>query len=507
MITVLDCLENTTLKYAENIICKDNIKEITYSNFMQNAKAIGSFLCKYGTMRQPIAVFMDNTAESWEAMIGVVYSGNFYVVIDALMPIERIKNIFSTLKPLAVIVDDKCANQAARLGMGNNVYMYKDIVKTNIDEAILASVRKRMIDTDPIYALFTSGSTGMPKGTVLSHLSVIKYTQWYAETFSITNRTIFGNQTPFYFSMSVSTMFSTIYTGAKLVVIPKQLFSFPVKLIEFMNNEKINTIYWVPSAMNMIANFKALDNHQLPYINTVLFAGEAMPTKQLNYWRQHLSKDTMYANLFGPTETTDIATYYIIDREFNDDEPIPIGAACSNCDVFVLKDDNTLAGENEEGELCVRGSFLALGYYDNPEKTNEVFIQNPLNPHYRDIIYKTGDLVRYNERKELVYVTRKDFQIKHQGYRIELGEIETAVSAVKGIYECACIYDSNKQLIVLCCTGENIDAKTILIGVRDRLPKYMMPNKILVLDNMPHNANGKIDKKFLKNIYQEEHKK
>lgn len=506
MITVLDCLENTTLKYANNIICKDAKKEITFADFQQNAQAIGSFLCRYNVMRKPIAVFMDNTAEAWEAMLGVVYSGNFYVVIDALMPIERIKNIFNTLNPLAVIVDAKCAGQAAKLGMDIDIYMYGEIVKTSVNAAKLNAVRRRMIDTDPIYALFTSGSTGTPKGTVLTHLSVIKYTQWYAETFNITSKTIFGSQTPFYFSMSVSTMFSTIYTGAKLVVIPKQFFSFPVKLIEFMNNEMINTIYWVPSAMNMIANFKALDNHALPYLKTVLFAGEAMPTKQLNYWRQHLSKDVLYANLFGPTETTDIATYYIVNRDFNDDEPIPIGSACSNCDVFVLKNDGTLAGENEEGELCVRGSFLASGYYDNPEKTKEVFVQNPLNTHYPEIIYKTGDLVRYNDRGELVYITRKDFQIKHQGYRIELGEIETAASSVKGVYECACIYDKIKQLIVLYCTGENLTSKEILLGVRDKLPKYMMPNKIFVLESMPHNANGKIDKKLLQNTYQEKEK-
>lgn len=507
MITVLDCLESTASKFATNIICADAKKQIIYADFVKNAKAIGSFLCKYATSRQPVAVFMDNSVEAWEAMMGVVYSGNFYVVIDALMPIERIKNILTTLKPLAVIVDNKCKNQAAKLGMGQAVYSYEEIVQAGLDADKLQAVRKRMIDTDPVYALFTSGSTGVPKGTVLTHLSVIKYIQWYAETFHINEKTVFGSQTPFYFSMSVSTMFSTIYTGAKLVVIPKQLFSFPVKLIEFMNEAKINTIYWVPSAMNMIANFKALDNHQLPFLKTVLFAGEAMPTKQLNYWRQHLSADTMYANLFGPTETTDIATYYVIDREFRDDEPIPIGSACSNCDVFVLNGNDTLASIDEEGELCVRGSFLASGYYNNLEKTKEVFVQNPLNTHYPEIIYKTGDLVKYNDRGELMYITRKDFQIKHQGYRIELGEIEIAVSAVEGVHECGCIYDLDKQLIVLYCSGKNLTSKDILLGVRDRLPKYMIPNKMFFLENLPHNANGKIDKKLLQKIYQNGNKK
>lgn len=347
MITVLDCLENTAVQYPANIICKDAKKEISFTDFVKNAKAIGSFLRKYGAMRKPVAVFMDNTAEAWEAMIGAVYSGNFYVVIDALMPLERVKNIFTTLNPLAVIVDEKCANQAVKLDMDIDIHRYDEIVKTTVNDAALKAARDKMIDTDPLYALFTSGSTGTPKGTVLSHLSVMKYTQWYAETFNITEQTIFGSQTPFYFSMSVSTMFSTIYAGAKLVVIPKQLFSFPVKLIEFMNNEKINTIYWVPSAMNMIANYKALDNHELPYLHTVLFAGEPMSVKQLNYWRHHLAKDTLYANLFGPTETTDIATYYVVDRDLSEDESIPIGHPCSNCDVFVLTSDGSLAGENE----------------------------------------------------------------------------------------------------------------------------------------------------------------
>lgn len=502
MFTILDCLEDTAKRFPDHVICEDETEAVTFRQFVGRAKAIGTYLNRYHGGRRPVAIFMDNTAAAWAAMIGAVYSGNFYVVVDALMPIERIKSIFSTLDPLTVIADETCRAQAMRLE-GISICFYEEIVHTLPDETLLQNIRGLMIDTDPVYTLFTSGSTGVPKGTVVNHNSVMKYAAWYAQTFQIDENTIFGSQTPFYFSMSVSTMFSTLLTGARLVVIPKQLFSFPPKLIGFMNEKAINTIYWVPSAMNMIANYKALDKMALPYLKTVLFAGEVMPNKQLNYWRSHFSKETLFANLFGPTETTDIAAYYIVDRDFRDDEPLPIGKSCANCNVMVLKEDGTPAAEGEEGELCVRGSFLASGYYNNPEKTAEVFVQNPLNHAYPERIYRTGDIVKYNQFHELMYVSRKDFQIKHQGYRIELGEIETAVSAVENVHECACLYDEEKSLIVLYCTGQGLSARVILQGVRDRLPKYMLPNKCLFLTEMPHNANGKIDKKLLKQWYLE----
>ena len=502
MITILDCLEETTKRFPDHVVCEDKTEKVTYQQFTDRAKAVGTYLCEYHGDRRPIAVFMDNTAAAWTAMIGAVYSGNFYVVIDAQMPLERVKSIFSTLSPLVVISDETCRAQAVRLE-NVDVCFYEDIVRTSVQEQALQAVRERIVDTDPVYTLFTSGSTGVPKGTVVNHDSVIKYATWYAQTFHINENTIFGSQTPFYFSMSVSTMFSTLLTGAALVVIPKLLFSFPPKLIEFMNEKQINTIYWVPSAMNMIANYKALDKSELPYLKTVLFAGEVMPMKQLNYWRDHMPEDTLFANLFGPTETTDIATYYIVNRRFRDDETLPIGRACANCSVMVLKADNTPAQPGEEGELCVRGSFLASGYYNNPEKTAEVFTQNPLNTAYPELIYRTGDIVRYNEYGELVYITRKDFQIKHQGYRIELGEIEAAVGAVEAVFECACIYDTDKQLIVMYCSGQDLTPRLILQGVRDRLPKYMLPNKFIFLPELPHNANGKIDKKLLKQSYAE----
>ena len=221
-----------------------------------------------------------------------------------------------------------------------------------------------------------------------------------------------------------------------------------------------------------------------------------MPVKPLNYWRERLP-NALFANLFGPTETTDICTYYIVDRKFSGGETLPIGRACDNCDVFVVKEDGTAADVGEEGELYARGSFLAMGYYNNPEKTAAAFVQNPLNTAYPETVYKTGDLVKLNENGELIYISRKDFQIKHMGYRIELGEIEAAAYAAEGLSSAAVIYDKQEDKIILVYTGRQKDVSEIMNALKSRLPDYMLPQKIIRIKAMPINANGKTDRKWL----------
>lgn len=502
MKNILEFLEQSSQKYFTKIAFSDDKNEITYGQCVENAQRIGTNLSSLQIRRQPIAVMMDKNVESLTAFFGVVYSGNFYVVIDIHMPDDRIQSIFETLHPIALITEKQYEHKAHNLHP--QVFIYENMIPTEINHQKLNEIRNQMIDTDPLYALFTSGSTGVPKGAVVSHRNVMNYASWFKETFDIHEDTQFGSQTPFYFSMSVSDVFSTIMAGASLHILPKKLFSFPVKLIEYMNEKQVNTIYWVPSALGIIANMKVLDYIKLNDVQKVLFAGEVMPTKHLNYWKKHLPH-ALYANLFGPTETTDICTYYIVDREFEDDEVLPIGKACQNCDVFLLDEKNQEVIDDREGELCVRGSFLALGYYNNPEKTQEVFVQNPLNQAYPEIIYRTGDLVKYNERGELIYITRKDFQIKHMGYRIELGEIEAAVYALSKIQSCAVIYDEKEDKIILIYTGKITDQE-IMEGISHKLPQYMYPNKMIQLKVMPLNQNGKIDRKWLKNHYHEEEK-
>lgn len=502
MKNILEMLEYSAERFPDKYVFRDENTDITYAEFLTTAKSIGTDIAKHGINNKPIAVIAERSVGCLAAMFGVLYSGNFYTVIDSEMPPERVKAIFETLKPAAVAVTEGCLPLLQKLDFNGKVVNYETANDCPVDNNLLGKIRENMIDTFPAYALFTSGSTGIPKGAVVSHKAVISYVKWYADTFEINENTVFGSQTPFYFSMSVSDVFSTVYAGAQLNIIPKMLFSFPMKLLEFLNERKVNTIYWVPSALCIIANWRVLDYGELKFIKKVLFAGEVMPVRQLNYWIQKLP-DALFANLFGPTETTDICTYYIVDRKFSDGETLPIGRACDNCDVFVLKEDGTKAKTGEEGELYARGSFLAMGYYNNPEKTAAAFVQNPLNTAYPETVYKTGDLVKYNEKGELIYISRIDFQIKHMGYRIELGEIEAAASALDCVTACAAVYDSDRDKIILVYEGKKREITDILSELRVRLPEYMMPQTVKRIKAMPHNANGKIDRKLLQNNIEE----
>lgn len=499
MKNILELLEKDVLAYGEKAAIIDENSQLTYNELYINARKIGSTLSKLDVMNKPIAIYFDKSAKMLAAMMGVVYSGNFYTIIDSEMPVERIQKIFSTLNPVAILTDEKYLENANQLGV-DNVFVYENAVENDVDEDKLAIIRDLQIDTDPLYALYTSGSTGVPKGAILNHRNVLAYSAWVVGRFNINSETIFGNQTPFYFSMSVTDIYSTLRAGATIVIIPKQFFTFPIKLIEFLNTNKINTIYWVPSAMSIVANFKLFKVAKPEYVKTVLFAGEVMPTKQLNYWIDNLDDSITYANLYGPTETTDICTYYVVNRKFNDDEPLPIGIHCDNCNVIIVNAEGKPAKVGEEGELFARGSFLSAGYYNNPEKTAAAFVQNPLNTSYPEIVYKTGDLVKLNEYGEIMYICRKDYQIKHMGYRIELGEIEAAASSLEGMQESVCVYDEAKDHIVLIYSARKTSDEKVMQELSTKLNNYLLPNRLIKLPQLPHNQNGKIDRNKLKEL-------
>lgn len=496
---ILEYLEATVERLPEKIAFSGKEEALSFQELMTLSKRVGTFLLRFGKRNAPVAVMMEKTPSSVAAFLGCAYSGNFYTPIDSTMPKERILSILNTLQPQVLFIDEKSKKTAENLAYSCETIVFEEAIKTVVDEEALWKVRKSAIDADPLYALFTSGSTGIPKGVIITHHAVVNLTEWYTETFGITEKEVIGNQSPFYFDSSVKDIYAVLKTGATMEIIPKQLFSFPMKLMEYVAEKQVNYVDWVPSAFCIVANTGTLEKIAPQSLKKIAFCGEIMPTKQYNMWRAKYP-NAQFANIYGPTEATVDCTYYMVDREFADDEPLPIGYPCRNTDIFILNGDR-LANQGETGELCIRGRCLAPGYYNNPEKTDEAFIQNPLNPYYPEKIYKTGDIAKYNEHGEIIFLARKDHQIKHMGHRIELGEIETAVNSIDLLENGACIYDTESQKIVLYYCGKEATQSYILKKLRDKVPKYMFPNVMILLEEMPHTLNGKIDRLRLKEYY------
>ena len=503
-INVLEYFEKTLLKHKEKIAIIDNDTTLTFNELEEWAKKLCILIhIKMNLINQPIGIFLPKGADSIITFLGTLYSGNFYVPLDIESPQKRLETIINNLEPKIIITTKQYLEILAQQKFDRDRILLVDEIfnrKITYDNQLILKKIENIIDVDPVYTIYTSGSTGIPKGVTIAHRGVIDYIDWAINCFDVHSNTIIGNQAPFYFDNSTLDIYLCLATGATLVIIPKNLFIFPARLLEYIKEKKINFIFWVPSVLINIANLKLLDKIEVSGLEKILFAGEVMPVKHLNYWRQRLS-NSLFANLYGPTEITVDCTYYIIDRDLDNNESLPIGIPCRNSDVIILKENDEMADQNEKGELCVRGSSLALGYWNNFNKTNEVFTQNPLNKNYPDRIYRTGDIVYKNKEGLIIFVGRKDSQIKHQGHRIELGEIENAVLSISEIDNACVIYNDKGKSIILCYESKK-ELDTILIRKEliSLLPKYMLPTKYIYFEKLPLSANRKIDQKLLKNF-------
>ncbi len=498
---VLDYLDRSVSLYADKIALSDSKNEATYSQLGERSDAIGSAIIeRSGTKNSPVVVFIDRNIESVISFMGVAKSGNFYVPIDRQLPVKRVELIINTLMPKAAIIWEKDNRILDEIGFDSERLVYDEIVSHCVNRDALALVREKAIDTDPLYAIFTSGSTGVPKGVLVCHRSVIDLIENFAEAFDFDDTRVFGNQAPFDFDVSVKDIYSCIRNGGSMFVIPKLFFSFPAKLIACLNERKINTIIWATSALRIVENLNALETNIPETLRTVMFSGEVMPNKVLNYWRNKLPS-VNFVNLYGPTEITCNCLYYKVDRPFRDEEALPIGIAFRNTDILLLDGDELVTEPGVKGEICVRGTSLAHGYYNNPEKTAEAFCQNPLNKAYPELIYRTGDLAKYGEDGLFYFVSRKDYQIKHMGHRIELSEVEIAINSLAYIDAGCCIYDEKNEQIVLFYQSENECDREILKDAGKLLPKYMLPNRMIHFTALPMTKNAKIDRVSLKGEY------
>lgn len=499
---VLRYLKETLQTRPDKLAFSDGTEGLTFRQLDRQSRGVGTYLHQKGIYKKPVVVFMRKSPREVAAFFGVVAGGCFYVPIDEEMPAGRIQLILDNVRSPLVICDGDTLAKAAQFQLGEGqAVLYEDLAALEPDDGALQSIYERAIDTDPIYIVFTSGSTGIPKGVAACHRSVIDYVEQLSEILAFDENTVFGNQTPLYFDACLKELYPTLKFGATTYLIPKGLFSFPTALVEYLNQHQINTICWVVSALTMVSALGAFDVGKPEYLRTVAFGSEVFPPKQLKLW-QEAAPEATFTNLYGPTEGTGMCCWYRVDRDFADDETIPIGRPFPNREILLLKSDNTPAGPGEEGEICIRGTSVTLGYYNDPQRTAAAYVQNPLNTAYPETIYKTGDIGRYNDRGELMFVSRKDFQIKHMGHRVELGEIEVNVNMLPGVRMAACLYDSEKKRILLWYDGD-LDEKELTKELKTKLPRYMLPNRLFRVERMPFTGNGKIDRVALKKQYEE----
>lgn len=498
-------LENTAARFPEKTAIIDKEKSYTFAELREKARALAQAI-PTALKNRPIAVHLDKGVDSIVAFAAVLYSGNFYVPLDSASPPERLKKVLTNLSPAVIIAAKGHRKFLASCCAGEQILLVDALPEfppPGVTQKFFLEGRAgAIIDTDPIYCMYTSGSTGDPKGVLIPHRAVRDYIEWVEHCYRVNEAEVIASQSPFHFDNSVLDIYVMMKTGATLHILPEEHFSFPSLVIDYLERNEVSLIFWVPSALIRIANLGLLEGRALSALKKVLFCGEVMPCKFLNYWVKMLP-NTEFSNLYGPTEITDVCTYFIVDRLFEDDDVLPLGFACANTEILVLNSQDQLVEENEIGELCVRGSSLALGYWNDAEKTRLSFPQNPLNRNYPERIYRTGDLAKYNERGELMFCGRKDSQIKLSGFRIELGEIENAVTALPDIRNSLVLFNEPEAQITLFYASNRDDfgPEQIRQMLRLSLPKYMVPSKFYRLTELPLTSNGKIDRVTLARDY------
>ena len=496
---ILDALEQTAARLPEKIAFADEQTEVSFSALVRRAQSVAAALIPLVPPRSVVGFYMDKVVETVVGFMGAVYAGCAYAQLNLRHPAPRVRAMLETLDTPIVVTDRAHLAQLEGIEPPARILLIEELEETPPDAPALAAVRAQMIDADPLYVNFTSGSTGTPKGIVIPHRAILDFTAWMTEFCGYTEDEVFGNQAPFYFDLSGKDVYQTLSLGASCRIFEKKYFTFPMLLLKAMEEAGVTAINWATSAFHLVAASGALTKYAPTHLKKAALGGEALQARYVNLWKAAVS-GLQVVNMYGPTETTIDCAAMHLTREYRDDEPIPIGRACRNKQIILLKDDLTEAQPGEPGEICVRGSGVAAGYFADPAKTDAAFIQNPLCHDFRDILYRTGDMAVLREDGYLYFLARRDGQIKHMGYRIELGEIEVALHSLAGMQAAACLYDAARDRI-LCVYAGGMEPDALAKDLRKLLPKYMLPNLYEKLEALPYNANGKIDRVALKERY------
>jgi len=500
-------------------------ENITYEELNLFTNQLSNFLLKNNVKRNDrIAFYVEKSINSIKSILGILKADCCYVPLDPKSPPVRLRQIIEDCLPSIIIADNSTIKNIPLLLQDLNISDYhppiiilnkKEIKETNEtdyhfqeeieQESSLLPIPKNG-SKDLAYIFYTSGSTGKPKGVMITHGNIISFTNWAVSRFNITENDKLSNHAPMHFDLSTFDIYCTFKSGATLFIVPYELNLFPEKIVQFIEKNELTIWLSVPSILVYMARMNVLSPQRMPTLKMIFSTGEVFPTPFLVQWMQ-LYPHKKFINMFGPTETTVECTYYIIDEIPQDlSKNIPMGKACDHLEVFALNDTNQKTTVGEVGELYVRGPAVSPGYWNNPEKTAQTFVLNPLFPHLNDYVYKTGDLVELKEDGNYLFRGRKDNQIKFMGYRIELGEIEAAIYSLKYIKEAGVIFipaDEKSEIVAYLSIKEEKTIEQIKKDIGTIVPKYMVPRTIIIEKELPRTSTGKVDKVTLKSKFLE----
>jgi amino acid adenylation domain-containing protein len=522
-------LERTAAHHPDRPAVMFKGESLTYRELHETSSQLAHLLRRYGVEAgDRVGIYVHRSLESVVAVFGILKAGAVYVPIDPSVPVNRAAFIIENCEIKALIGAPKTLiklGQALARKPPIRCVVFTDTSAALIDGylAQVAAVSwpevanvpvsqpppSQLIEDDLAYILYTSGSTGAPKGVMISHRAALTFVNWACKCFHLQPTDRVANHAPLHFDLSIFDIFATIKAGATVILVPDELSAFPLDLANFIEEQRISVWYSVPSVLTRLVLYGGLARHRFSQLRHILFAGEVFPIKYLRQLKA-LIPHAQHYNLYGPTETN-VCTYYAVQEIAPERiDPFPIGRACANIEVFAVTEHHEIAQPGEVGELHVRGPSLMKGYWGMPDKTQEVLIPDPRHTALRgEQVYRTGDLVKQEPDGNYVFLGRRDNMIKSRGYRIELGEIESVLYRHPEVEEAAVLAIPDEQM------GNLIKAVVVVRGVdaltsrqleafcAEHLPKYMIPGSIEVRAYLPKTSTGKIDKTQLLNVHLE----